>query len=91
VSDKVELSLALLIEADEEGEDRDFETVLKRALQRLGRRGGLYLSELRNLLHLPPRVALWRLMNMDEWREAFEEAAEMFISAKLRARREPRR
>lgn len=82
--DKVELSLALLTEADDEGEDREFREVLGKAVKAVGGRGAKYLDELHDLLHLPPRVALWRLMSRDEWREAFKQASARFVSVKLR-------
>jgi len=83
VKDRVRLALALLIEAEEEGEDEEFAKLVETASRRLGEGLGGLVEELGDLLDLPPRVALWRLMNTDGWREALEEASKKLLELKL--------
>ena len=83
MKDRVRLALALLLEAEEEGEDEEFAKLVEKASRRLGEGLGSLVEELGDLLDLPPRVALWRLMNTDGWREALEEASKKLLELKL--------
>ena len=85
---KLELARLILKEALEEGEDLTFSELLevlgerfKRALRGAER----YLAELSSLGDLPPRVAIWRLMNDERWRTAFEEASKQIVEEMLSA------
>lgn len=86
MEERVELCLAMLAEAEEEGEDGEFVELVDRVGRRVRLRGEA--EELSDLLDLPPRVALRRLMDREGWREAMKEAARRYVEAKLRRLRE---
>ena len=80
---KVKVSLAILEEAAEEGEDLEFSEMLEEVASRLDEEARQLLSSLEGLGYLPPRVAIWRLMNDEGWGEAFREASRLFVERML--------
>ncbi|MEM4699596.1 MAG: hypothetical protein QXT74_01440 [Candidatus Nezhaarchaeales archaeon] len=80
---RVRVGLALLAEAEAEGEDVRFAELIGAVARTAGELEEL-ATELEDLLDLPPRVALSKLMRREEWGRAMMEASRRYVENKLR-------
>ncbi|MCX8204525.1 MAG: hypothetical protein N3H31_02595 [Candidatus Nezhaarchaeota archaeon] len=83
MEERVRLGLAILIEAEAEGEDEELVRLIEKVARKIGGSEEL-IAELSDLLGLPPRVALCRLMRRKEWEEALRKASEKYLEQKLK-------